>query len=57
MVPAADDEPSYVLTVACSREDYSLARQLVIDIGRRLDQRAMYFEVRYFDGVEIIAID
>ena len=34
----------------------SQARELVIQIGRQLGQRAMYFEVRYFDGVEIIDI-
>lgn len=29
-------------------------RPVVIAIGRMLDQEAMYFEVQYFDGVEII---
>lgn len=58
---AADDgtvygESSYVLTVECDRERYQEARNMVIAIGKRLSQLAMYFEVRYFDGVEIIAI-
>ena len=50
------DETSYMLQVYCDRDRYQEARDLVIRIGRQLGQRAMYFEVRYFDGVEIIDI-
>jgi hypothetical protein len=49
-------EASYRLEVACGRERYAEARALVIAIGQRLRQKAMYFEVRYFDGVEIIDV-
>lgn len=51
------DEPSYLVTFATDRVNYATARDLVIEIGRMLDQEAMYFEVQYFDGVEIIPID
>jgi hypothetical protein len=51
------EEHSYVLTVLCDRALYTEAREAVIEIGRRLDQKAMYFEVRDVDGVEIISID
>jgi len=49
-------ERSRRLEVACQRGDYPAARELVLTIGRRLGQKAMYFEVRYFDGVEIITV-
>ena len=51
------DEKSWVLTVVCGRERYHEARLMVIEIGRRLGQLAMLFEVRYMDGVEIIDIE
>ena len=50
------EENSYMLQVHCDRSQYQEARELIISIGRQLGQRAMYFEVRYFDGVEIIDI-
>ena len=53
---AVYDETSYMLQVHCDRDRYQEARELVMQIGRQLGQRAMYFEVRYFDGVEIIDI-
>ena len=49
-------EPARTVSVTCDRRDYVLARDTVIQIGRLLDQKAMYFEVQYFDGVEIIHI-
>lgn len=51
------EEASWVLTVICERGQYAEARDMVREIGRRLDQFAMYFEVRYMDGVEIIDIE
>lgn len=51
------EENSYVLTVLCERARYLDARNLVIEIGRGLGQKAMYFEVRDVDGVEIITIE
>ncbi len=50
------DEASYVVTFATERVRYSEAREVVIAIGRLLEQEAMYFEVQYFDGVEIIDV-
>jgi hypothetical protein len=49
-------EQSRRLEVACERNRYSEARDLVLWIGQRLFQKAMYFEVRYFDGVEILTV-
>lgn len=31
--------------------------QMIVDIGRRLGQKAMYVEVQYFDGVRILRTD
>jgi hypothetical protein len=45
------------VVVVCERRRYLEARQEVIRIGRRLRQKAMYFEVQYMDGVEVIPID
>ncbi|ETX06897.1 MAG: hypothetical protein ETSY2_14355 [Candidatus Entotheonella gemina] len=50
------DETSYILQVHCDRARYQEARELVTQIGRQLGQQAMYFEVRYFAGVDIIDI-
>jgi hypothetical protein len=49
-------ETSSRLEVSCGRERYAEARALVIALGPRLRQKAMYFEVRYCDGVEILAV-
>ena len=49
-------ETSFRLEVACQRGRYLECRDKVIEIGRQLKQKAMYFEVRYVDGVEIISI-
>ena len=51
------EEHSYVLTVLCDRTLYFEARAIVIEVGKRLNQKAMYFEVRDVDGVEIISIE
>jgi hypothetical protein len=49
------EETSYRLEVIVEPERLPEARELVIQIGKRLDQLAMYFEVR--EGGEIIDID
>lgn len=49
-------EPSVTVSCVCERSQYTQARELVIEIGRTLGQETMYFEVQYFDGVEIIPI-
>lgn len=50
-------ERSLKVTVACDRERLHEAEDAVRDIGRQLGQKAMYFEVRYFDGVGILRIE
>ena len=46
------EETSYRLEVIIAPRQLQAARELVIDIGKQLGQRAMYFEVR--EGGEII---
>jgi hypothetical protein len=43
------------VTVVCDDARLDEAREFVIDLGRRLGQRAMYFEVGPSDGVEFLA--
>lgn len=45
------------VSVATSRERLGEAIETVKEIGRQLDQKAMFFEVRYYDGVQILRID
>lgn len=49
------EEQSRKLEVVVSAERVSEARELFLDIGRQLGQRAIYFEVR--EGGEIIDLD
>ena len=42
--------------VSCEREQLEAARQLVLQIGDELEQLAMYFEVQYYDGVQILKV-
>lgn len=42
------------VTVVCDRVQLDEAREAVIRIGVELRQRAMYFEVRDYDGVQIL---
>src|SRR4051794_34155635 len=44
------------VSVVCDREMLDEARAAVIRIGQILRQRAMYFEVRDYDGVQILEI-
>ena|SRR5688572_6512180 len=44
------------LMVDCDRNRLNDARDWVLEIGRRLDQKAMYFEVRDYDGVQILEV-
>lgn len=50
-------DPSWKLTVACDRERLAEAERTVREIGKMLEQKAMYFEVRYFDGVRLLRTD
>ncbi len=44
------------VTVVCDRVLLDEARKAVLRIGRTLGQRAMYFEVRDYDGVQILEV-
>ena len=50
-----NEETSYRLEIVVPAERLSDARRMLIDIGRQLGQRAIYFEVR--DGGEIIELE
>ena len=57
----ADGETLYQETVdrieiACENARYPEARDWVLWAGKLLHQKAMYFEVQYCDGVEILEI-
>jgi hypothetical protein len=45
------------VSVECARERLPEAIRGVLRIGRRLGQRAMYFEVSGYDGVQILRIE
>lgn len=47
-------DESLRVTVVCDRIQLDEAREAVIRIGVELHQRAMYFEVRDYDGVQIL---
>lgn len=42
------------VSVVCDNSLLDDAREAVIQIGKELGQRAMYFEVRDYDGVQIL---
>lgn len=44
------------VTVVCDRVLLDEARNAVVRNGRALRQRAMYFEVRDYDGVQILEV-
>ena len=44
------------VSVVCDRVMLDEARTSVIEIGKVLRQRAMYFEVRDYDGVQILEV-
>lgn len=45
------------ISIECDRDRLSDAIQAVKRIGHKLGQRAMYFEVSGYDGVQILQID
>ena len=44
------------VTVACDNERLQEAQDAVVEIGKRLNQRAMYFDIQDFDGVRVLRI-
>ena len=49
-------DESQSFSVVCDRSLLWDAQQAVTTIGRELGQRAMYFEVRDYDGVQILEV-
>jgi hypothetical protein len=45
------------VSIECERERRAQAMRAVKRIGRKLGQRAMYFEVDGYDGVQILRIE
>ena len=50
-------DQSVRVSVVCENSRLEEARQRVIEIGRELGQLAMYFEVRDYDGVQVLRIE
>jgi hypothetical protein len=50
-------DDSLKVSVLCDTGRLPEAESVVREIGRRLGQRAMWFEVRYADGVRIIDVE
>lgn len=48
---------SLKLTVVCDSDRLPDAEQMVRQIGKQLDQKAMFFEVQYFDGGRFLRTD
>ena len=44
------------ISISCDNRLLREAQQAVIKIGKELGQRAMYFEVRDYDGVQILEV-
>ena len=49
-------DETHRVTVVCDRIMLDDARAAVVRIGQILKQRAMYFEVRDYDGVQFLEI-
>ena len=49
-------EESHRLEIVCDRARVLEALEWVKEVGRSLDQKAMYFEVRDYDGVQILDV-
>jgi hypothetical protein len=50
-------DDNLLVTVACDSDRLAEAETVVRQIGRQLEQKAMWFEVRYFDGPRILRIE
>lgn len=49
-------DESLKISVACDNSRLEEARGEVLRIGRELGQLAMFFEVQYYDGVQILRV-
>lgn len=45
------------ISVSCERSQLAIALKAVKRAGRKLRQRAMYFEVSGYDGIQIISLE
>lgn len=45
------------VSVVCGNDRLAEAEAIVRQIGRHLGQKAMYFEIRDFDGVRFLAVE
>ena len=50
-------DTGFRVSVECERLRLADAERAVRKLGERLDQKAMYFEVRDYDGVQILVIE
>jgi hypothetical protein len=60
LVPTRRNDGSDVcvkVSIECDRRCLQEAMQAVKRVGRKLGQRAMYFEVSGYDGVQILRIE
>jgi hypothetical protein len=48
---------SWKVSVICDNDLYRDARTAVMEVGRLLGQKAMYFEVRDFEGSRILKVE
>jgi len=49
-------DESLKVSIACDNDRLQDAESAVVEVGKRLEQKAMYFEVRYFDGVRFLRV-
>lgn len=49
-------DEGWKVSVVCDNDRLARAESIVRQIGRQLEQKAMYFEVRDFDGVRFLVI-
>ena len=49
-------DESHRVAVVCDNQRLGEAQQAVVKIGKELGQRVMYFEVRDYDGVQLLEI-
>lgn len=50
-------DESLKISIACDNSRLEEAQAEVLRIGRQLGQLAMFFEVQYYDGVQILRVE
>ena len=51
------DDETERLEIVCDRSKLAAAVEWVKGVGKKLDQKTMYFEVRDYDGVQFLDIE